>query len=73
MNLKQLRKAQKLTQADLAYQMGISVDGVKRWERGGRGIASRHFIRLARLFEVSVEDILTASAETKQLNAREIT
>lgn len=56
--IKDLRQAKYLTQAELAEQVGVSVQSIKNWEaqRGMPKRASRQ--RLSRILECKQEDII---------------
>ena len=56
--LRALRRRQKMTQADLAEQLGISKSAVSMYERGNREPELELLERMADLFEVSVSALL---------------
>ena len=56
--LKELRKAKKLTQEELAREIGISKITVLRWENGERQIKLDKAQKLADFFGVSVGYLL---------------
>ncbi len=63
-NLVQLRTQAKLTQAQLAEKLNYSDKAVSKWERGEAIPDLRVLIQLARLYEITVDDIVnTASVE----------
>ena len=53
-----LRKAQNLTQMNLADQMGISYQAVSNWERGETMPDISKLPELAAIFDCSIDDIL---------------
>ena len=63
-NLVQLRTQAKLTQAQLAEKLNYSDKAVSKWERGEAIPDLRVLIQLARLYEITVDDIVnTGSVE----------
>ena len=62
-NLKSIRKAAGLTQAELAQKIQVSRQTVISMERGDYAPSVYLALRLARLLNVSVEDIFSLSEE----------
>ena len=62
-NLKSIRKVAGLTQAELAQKVEVSRQTVISMERGDYAPSVYLALRLARLFNVSVEDIFSLSEE----------
>lgn len=62
-NLKSIRKAARLTQAELAQKIQVSRQTVISMERGDYAPSVYLALRLARLLNVSVEDIFSLSEE----------
>lgn len=58
MRLKELREAKGVTQEELAKVIGVNVRSVNRWEKGQSDIYLQKAIRIARFFEVSLEEII---------------
>lgn len=58
LNLKELRKKRKLTQADLAEIIGVSQVTMGRYETGEREMPYETLFRLADYFNVSIDEIL---------------
>lgn len=56
--LKQLRKQHRLTQSDLAAELGITQQAVGKWEKGASSPDPGTLMRLAELFGVSVDYLL---------------
>lgn len=57
-NLRKARKAVKLTQQDVADQLGVKKSTICGWERGHRTPRKGQLIRLATLYRVSADDLL---------------
>ncbi len=57
--LVQLRKAQGLSQEELAEKLGISRQAVSKWERAEASPDTDNLILLARLYGVSLDDLLS--------------
>ena len=53
--LKTLRKEKKLTQKELAEQIGISQKSYSHWETGKNEASFENLIKLADLLEVSID------------------
>ena len=64
--LKELRKEKKLTQEELAQEIGVSKITILRWENGERQIKPDKTQKLADLFGVSIGNLLGYEPESKQ-------
>ena len=58
MKLKELREARGVTQEELAKVIGVNVRSVNRWEKGQSDIYLQKAIRIARFFEVSLDEFV---------------
>ncbi|MCC9880384.1 helix-turn-helix transcriptional regulator, partial [Streptococcus agalactiae] len=56
--LKSLRKQAQLTQAQVAEKLNISQQGYGDWERGVKKPTQENLIKIANLFNVSLDDLL---------------
>lgn len=61
--LVQLRKANHLSQEALAEKLGISRQAVSKWERAEASPDTDNLILLARLYQVSLDDLLKTDEE----------
>lgn len=59
----QLRKEKRLTQKELAEKVGVSDKAVSRWETGKNYPDIETLQRLAEVFDVSVNDLLTGEVD----------
>jgi len=57
-NLASMRKARKLSQEYIAEQLGVSRQAVSKWETGQTEPTTRNLVELARLFDVTVSDLV---------------
>lgn len=70
MNLKQLRTASGITQAQLAEQMRVSKRTIERWERGDCEMSHADIVAASRPLGVTVADVATAAIETYRTKPR---
>ena len=56
--LVQMRKKNNLSQEELAAKLGISRQAVSKWERAESSPDTDNLIMLARLYNVSLDDLL---------------
>jgi DNA-binding XRE family transcriptional regulator len=63
-NLRNLRRARDWTQQDLADRIDVVRESVRRWELDQGDPSAAHVHRLARLFDVSMDDLWTGSPIT---------
>lgn len=56
-SIKELRARKRMTGQDLANAIGVSRDAIRRWENGYTKPGSMNLIAMARVFDVSVEEI----------------
>ena len=61
-NVRNLRKRAYLSQMDLAEKLGVSVMTVYRIENGIGNIKTQNLVRMAEIFEVEIQVILTKGA-----------
>jgi transcriptional regulator with XRE-family HTH domain len=62
--IQELRRARGLSQEDLAEKLGVSRQAVSKWETGLSSPDTNNLILLARMFEISVDEL--AGIETRQ-------
>lgn len=60
-NIRELRRRERLTQADLARALGVTTESVCRWEKGRSAVRERHIARMIELFHVQRDDLLSDS------------
>ena len=65
-NLCMLRKANKMTQLELAEKMGVTDKAVSKWERDLSFPDINSIPKLAEVFEVSVDELMQVKTETKE-------
>lgn len=65
-----LRRAVGWSQAELAQKLQISASAVGMYEQGRREPAVEQLVRMAALFEVSVDYLLTGKPENEQQRQR---
>lgn len=58
MNIKQLREQRGMTQEDLANRLGVKYPAVSKWERGMAYPSMNTVIKMAELFQVSMDVVL---------------
>lgn len=56
--LVELRRSKDLSQEELAGKLGVSRQAVSKWERAESSPDTDNLIALARLFEISLDDLL---------------
>lgn len=59
MTLKELRLAAGLQQADVAKRLHVTETAVSNWELGKNAISRKYHKKLAKLYGVSVEELLS--------------
>lgn len=57
-NIRKIRKARKLTQEDMALQLGISLTAYRDFEKGSTSILNGNLHRIASLLETPAEEIV---------------
>ena len=57
-NIRQLRKARKLTQEEMALQMGISITAYRDFEKGSTSILNSNLHKVASLLDAPTEEIV---------------
>ncbi len=58
MTLKELRLAAGLQQAEVAKKLGVTTTAVSNWELGKNSILRKYHKKLAKLYGVTVEELL---------------
>ena len=61
----ELRKTKDLTQVELADRMVVSYQAVSNWERGNSMPDISNLVELAKILEVSIEELLDSEKETR--------
>jgi len=57
-NLKYIRRKNNITQKHLADSLGVSRQAVCMWEAGKRELKATTLFKVAKVFEVSVDEIM---------------
>ena len=61
----ELRKAQNMTQMELADAMGVSYQAVSNWERGNSMPDISKLPELVEIFDCSIDELLSDSQESQ--------
>ena len=61
--LKEARKKLRLTQQQVADQIGISPQAISKWERGENMPDVAYFPDISRIYQISIEDILNSGLQ----------
>ena len=69
--LVQLRKQHNLSQEELAEKLGISRQAVSKWERAEASPDTDNLISLARLYSISLDDLLKTDEQPEILLKKE--
>ena len=72
-NIKELRVERGLTQAQLAKLIGVTQGAVYFWEKGINEPTAGYLIKLARLFNVSVDELLSFETNKAEESSSRIT
>jgi transcriptional regulator with XRE-family HTH domain len=70
--INQLRKLSGMTQEQLAEKLNVSRQSVSKWENGAAAPDLESVVKISRLFQVSLDDLLTEGGEgvTKENNGQ---
>lgn len=68
-NIKELRQEKGYTQAELAELVGATQGAIYFWEKGINEPTAGYLIKLAQVFSVSVDELLSFEAENKSEKA----
>lgn len=68
MTLKELREENKKTLAEAASVLGVSIQAVYRYEQGTRRIGLEQVLTLAKLYDCSAEEVITAQLNSCQFD-----
>lgn len=63
MNLTNLRKRARLTQEELAEKIGVTRQAIAKWEKGERTPDLEKCVALSRVFQVSMDDLISYDEE----------
>lgn len=61
-----MRKKMDFTQKDLAYELGVTDKAISKWENGSAKPTTQNIRKLADIFHVSVEQLLTIKEEVNE-------
>lgn len=68
--LAELRKNKGLSQEELADKLGVSRQAVSKWERGEASPDTDNLIELARIYDISLDELVGLSNNDKKKNNR---
>lgn len=71
MTLLQMRKRANLRQEDVAKRLNVDQSAVSRWEKGETKPLRKYHKKLARLYGVTVDELLSEDDETSSRGAPE--
>lgn len=67
--IRKLREQNNMTQDDLAKNLFVDRTLVNKWERGATSITSEHLRKIGRIFNVSLEELISGELLTKDNNS----
>ena len=72
MNLKELRESKGITQGTAAESLGVKQSTVCLWERGARGCSVDVLIKLASVYGVTIQAIISAYSKTPKKEYKKV-
>ena len=69
--IKKLRKAQNLTEVELAQKLGIKQPSLNRWENGKKNPPLKMLKKLSRIFNVSIDTLVFDEKDIEHLSSQE--
>ena len=63
--LAKARGANGFTQSQVAQKLNVNTSTISRWEQDDRAIRAKDLIRLAKLYECSIDDLVSESFNSK--------
>jgi transcriptional regulator with XRE-family HTH domain len=70
--LQKLREEQKMTQEEVAKQLGVSVQHIDKWENNNSYPDIQHFLKLSEIYQTTIDEFIKSDdALQKRMNIRE--
>jgi transcriptional regulator with XRE-family HTH domain len=70
--LQKLREEQKMTQEEVAKQLGVSVQHIDKWENNNSYPDIQHFLKLSEIYQTTIDEFIKSDAALqKRMNIRE--
>ena len=64
MNLREYREKAGLRQVDVAKKLNVDQTAISKWESGDNGISRKYQKKLAKLYGVTVDELLSKTEES---------
>ena len=73
-NIRKIRKAHKLTQEEMALQLGISITAYRDFEKGNTSILNGNVVKMAELLDTPTEELVLGyrPSQIESMNLQEI-
>ena len=66
-NLKDMRIKNKYNQEDIAEQLGVTKQTISNWEKGKRTPDINHLIKLANIYQVTLDNLIGIDKRTEDI------
>lgn len=66
-NLKDMRIKNKYNQEDIAEQLGVTKQTISNWEKGKRTPDINHLIKLANIYQVTLDSLIGIDKRTEDI------
>ena len=66
-NLKDIRLKNKYNQEDIAEQLGVTKQTISNWEKGKRTPDINHLIKLANIYQVTLDSLIGIDKRTEDI------
>ena len=66
-NLKDMRIRNKYNQEDIAEQLGVTKQTISNWEKGKRTPDINHLIKLANIYQVTLDSLIGIDKRTEDI------
>ena len=69
-NLEYLRKEKKLSQEDLAFELGVSRQSVSKWESGAAYPETARMVSMCKIFDCTLDELMNEDIVELRKNAK---